>query len=64
MNEIPEKYTIDELIEIFKRHSLKYEKEETERKKKWKEEHEQEYPYESFNLPKALLCILENIKNN
>jgi len=64
MDEIPEKYTIDELIKIFKRHSIEYEKEESERKKKWKKEYEQEYPYESFNLPKALLCILEHLKNH
>ena len=58
-----ETYTIDKLIEIFTRHAKQYDKEEKEKIRKWEEEYGEKYPHEYFNLPKAFLCILEELKS-
>lgn len=54
------KYDINSLIEIFKRHSLKFEKDQKELKKKYPER--EKFEDEDFSITYALLSICIEIK--
>jgi len=53
-----QKYDVESLISTFEEHAKQYE----DQKEQWKKKNGKEMPHSDFNLPKAFLCILKEIK--
>lgn len=53
-----QEYTLDSLIKTFEQHDNEYEAQ----KKQWLDTNGSDMPYADFSVPRAFLCILNEIK--